>query len=272
MDNVTVVARSARRRRSRWARRPRSSGATAPSARPSRTWPTGSTPSPTRSCAASRPASRAAITATGVPVAVSDPLRRAGRGSRPGRGWSAARCATGCSAGPTSDYDVVVGRASGRSRTWPAGWAAPPAGSRSRSRRRFGAWRVVAHDRSWQVDLSPLGGDTIEADLGRRDLTVNAIAEPLGGRGAWSTRSAGSQDLRRAPAADGLAGGVRRRPAADAAPGAAGLRAGLRGRARDAALRSRQRARAGRASPPSGSSPSSSAILQRRPGARRARH
>ncbi len=45
----------------------------------------------------------------------------------------------------------------------------------------FGGWRVVAHDRSWQVDLLPLVGDSIEADLGHRDLTVNAIAEPLGG-------------------------------------------------------------------------------------------
>jgi poly(A) polymerase len=45
----------------------------------------------------------------------------------------------------------------------------------------FGGWRVVAHDRSWQVDLLPLGADSIEADLAQRDLTVNAIAEPLAG-------------------------------------------------------------------------------------------
>ena len=45
----------------------------------------------------------------------------------------------------------------------------------------FGAWRVVAHDRSWQLDLMALEGATIEQDLRRRDLTVNAIAEPLGG-------------------------------------------------------------------------------------------
>jgi poly(A) polymerase len=44
----------------------------------------------------------------------------------------------------------------------------------------FGAWRVVAHDRSWQVDLLALDGGTIEDDLSRRDLTVNAIAAPLG--------------------------------------------------------------------------------------------
>ena len=36
---------------------------------------------------------------------------------------------------------------------------------------------------SWQIDLSPMRGSTIEADLALRDFTVNAIAEPLqGGR------------------------------------------------------------------------------------------
>ncbi len=45
----------------------------------------------------------------------------------------------------------------------------------------FGAWRVVAHDRAWQLDLMNLDGATIEQDLGRRDLTINAIAEPVGG-------------------------------------------------------------------------------------------
>jgi len=43
----------------------------------------------------------------------------------------------------------------------------------------FGAWRVVAHERTWQVDVLPLNGATIEEDLGRRDLTINAIAAPL---------------------------------------------------------------------------------------------
>ncbi len=45
----------------------------------------------------------------------------------------------------------------------------------------FGAWRVVARDGGWQADLSPLTGETIEQDLGQRDFTVNAIAEPLAG-------------------------------------------------------------------------------------------
>ena len=44
----------------------------------------------------------------------------------------------------------------------------------------FGAWRVRAHDQAWQVDLTPLMGETLEQDLGRRDLTINAIARELG--------------------------------------------------------------------------------------------
>ena len=45
----------------------------------------------------------------------------------------------------------------------------------------FGSWRVIARDRSWQVDLSPLRGATLQDDLALRDFTVNAIAEPLQG-------------------------------------------------------------------------------------------
>ncbi|MGZ4192751.1 MAG: hypothetical protein ACXVRW_09890, partial [Solirubrobacteraceae bacterium] len=39
----------------------------------------------------------------------------------------------------------------------------------------FGAWRVVAHDHAWQVDVLGLNGATIEEDLRRRDFTINAI-------------------------------------------------------------------------------------------------
>jgi poly(A) polymerase len=45
----------------------------------------------------------------------------------------------------------------------------------------FGAWRVVSRDGSWQVDLEPMRGETLDEDLALRDFTVNAIAEPLGG-------------------------------------------------------------------------------------------
>src|SRR4051794_19478006 len=44
----------------------------------------------------------------------------------------------------------------------------------------FGAWRVVAADRAWHIDVNPLRGD-LEADLRARDVTINAMAEPLAG-------------------------------------------------------------------------------------------
>jgi poly(A) polymerase len=59
----------------------------------------------------------------------------------------------------------------------------------------FGVWRVTARDRSWQVDLLPLAGGTIEEDLAKRDLTVNAIAEPLRG-GDHVDPFGGVEDLR----------------------------------------------------------------------------
>jgi putative nucleotidyltransferase with HDIG domain len=43
------------------------------------------------------------------------------------------------------------------------------------------SWRVVARDRDWQIDFEPLRAETLERDLGLRDFTVNAIAEPLQG-------------------------------------------------------------------------------------------
>src|SRR5581483_56130 len=45
----------------------------------------------------------------------------------------------------------------------------------------FGGWRVVARDHSWQLDVVPLGGTTIEEDLAQRDLTINAIARDPSG-------------------------------------------------------------------------------------------
>src|SRR4051812_37575544 len=45
----------------------------------------------------------------------------------------------------------------------------------------FGGWRVVGPGQAWQVDLQPLQGGTLDADLAARDLTVNAMAEPLRG-------------------------------------------------------------------------------------------
>jgi putative nucleotidyltransferase with HDIG domain len=79
----------------------------------------------------------------------------------------------------TADVDVVVDGDPGeaaRSIAKAAGRAACFALSEE-----FGAWRVTARDSSWQVDVEPLRGGSLQADLALRDFTVNAIAEPLGG-------------------------------------------------------------------------------------------
>jgi putative nucleotidyltransferase with HDIG domain len=44
----------------------------------------------------------------------------------------------------------------------------------------FATWRAVAADRAWQIDVTALRGETIEADLAERDFTIGAIAVPLG--------------------------------------------------------------------------------------------
>jgi poly(A) polymerase len=82
-------------------------------------------------------------------------------------------------AGEIADVDVVVDgdpAAAARAVAQAAGRAACFALSEE-----FGAWRIVSRDHSWQVDVEPLRGDSLAADLALRDFTVNAIAEPLDG-------------------------------------------------------------------------------------------
>jgi poly(A) polymerase len=45
----------------------------------------------------------------------------------------------------------------------------------------FATWRAVATDHSWQIDVTALRGETIEADLAERDFTLGAVAVPLDG-------------------------------------------------------------------------------------------
>jgi poly(A) polymerase len=81
---------------------------------------------------------------------------------------------------PSTDFDLAVdGDAKGLARalgrvTGASSFALSDA---------FGAWRVTAPDRAWQVDLTPLTGASLQDDLANRDLTVNAIARPLTGGG-----------------------------------------------------------------------------------------
>ena len=92
---------------------------------------------------------------------------------------------------PTADLDVAVDGDVGAAARALARAARGPAFELSDD---FGSWRVMAPDRVWQVDLSPLRGGSLEADLALRDFTVNAIAEPLDG-GERVDPHGGAQDL-----------------------------------------------------------------------------
>ena len=112
----------------------------------------------------------------------------------------------------------------------------------------FGAWRVVARDRSWQVDITPLQGGSLEADLAARDLTVNAMAEPLAG-GELVDPHGGASDLDRKRLRMVSADAFAADPAAHAARRAPGHRARLRDRPRHRGRGPRARAGAGRHRP-----------------------
>jgi putative nucleotidyltransferase with HDIG domain len=77
---------------------------------------------------------------------------------------------------PTTDYDVAV---DGEPRVVARQLADLVSGYRFELSEGFGVWRVLSRDHGWNIDLLPLAGGSIETDLARRDLTVNAIAQRL---------------------------------------------------------------------------------------------
>ena len=79
---------------------------------------------------------------------------------------------------PVADLDIVV---EGDARSAARSIAKAARGPAFELSDEFGAWRVMAGDRSWQADVSALRGGSLEADLALRDFTVNAMAQPLGG-------------------------------------------------------------------------------------------
>jgi poly(A) polymerase len=92
---------------------------------------------------------------------------------------------------PTPDLDVVVdGDVRAAARRLGRGLG----GASFELSDQFGAWRVVARETGWQVDITPLQGGSLEADLAARDLTVNAMAEPLAG-GELVDPFGGARDL-----------------------------------------------------------------------------
>jgi poly(A) polymerase len=93
----------------------------------------------------------------------------------------------------TADLDLVVAGDPGEA----AGRVAQAAGGAAcfELSHDYGAWRVVARDHAWQLDVEPMRGGDLDADLALRDFTINAIAEPLAG-GAPVDPLGGLADLR----------------------------------------------------------------------------
>jgi poly(A) polymerase len=94
---------------------------------------------------------------------------------------------------PLADVDVAV---EGDARAAAARLARAHGAGRFRLSRDFGAWRVQGGDLAVSVDITPLQGPDLTEDLGRRDLTVNAMAVPLAGAPEVVDPHGGLDDLR----------------------------------------------------------------------------
>jgi poly(A) polymerase len=93
---------------------------------------------------------------------------------------------------PVTDVDLAVtGDAEGAARAV----ADAVQGPVFRLSEAFGAWRVIDRRAGRVYDLSPLHGESIEADLARRDFTVNAMAREVGGSGELIDPHGGRADL-----------------------------------------------------------------------------
>ena len=93
---------------------------------------------------------------------------------------------------PVADLDVAV---AGDAAAAAAALCRAHGGTRFRLSRAFGAWRVQGGDLPFQVDITPLQGADLAEDLGRRDLTVNALALPIQGGGDVIDQHGGLADL-----------------------------------------------------------------------------
>jgi len=131
--------------------------------------------------------------AAGRPLAMSDDALAIARESLAGQlAWLVGGAVRdGLLRRPTSDVDIVVDGDAGAAARALGRAARGPAFELSDE---FGAWRVLARDRSWQADLSPLRGGSLQADLALRDFTINAIAQPLDG-GERVDPHGGAEDL-----------------------------------------------------------------------------
>ena len=77
---------------------------------------------------------------------------------------------------PVRDVDVAV---AGDPASAARALAADLNGPVFRLSEAFGAWRVIDRRGGRVYDFAPLQGESIEADLGQRDFTINAMARPV---------------------------------------------------------------------------------------------
>ncbi len=75
-----------------------------------------------------------------------------------------------------ADLDIAV---AGDAQAAAAALCRAHGANRFRLSRAFGAWRVQGGGLPVQIDITPLQGGSLEEDLSRRDLTVNALALPV---------------------------------------------------------------------------------------------
>ncbi len=98
----------------------------------------------------------------------------------------------------SSDLDLAIGGGDGAAKRLARAVARETGASAFPLSDAFGAWRVTADDGRgavrWQIDVTPLQGEDLATDLARRDLTVNAIAEPARG-GELVDPHGGREDL-----------------------------------------------------------------------------
>ncbi len=94
-----------------------------------------------------------------------------------GRAWVVGGAVRDAALGrPVTDLDLAV---AGDPREAAAAIARGAGGGSFELSAEFDTWRARARDGSWQVDVTPLRGGAIEADLAARDFTIGAIAVPL---------------------------------------------------------------------------------------------
>lgn len=93
---------------------------------------------------------------------------------------------------PVADLDVVT---QGDPAAQAKALAIAHGAARFELSRDFGAWRVTGGSLGMQVDVMPLQGGSLEADLARRDFTINALALPAAGEGRVIDRHGGLHDL-----------------------------------------------------------------------------